>query len=240
MSRAALLPAEVLTAMLHADPAAPRITCYDDTDSATRGERVELSGKVLANWVAKAANLLQDEFDVSTSTSVRLALPAHWRTAYWALACWTVGATVVLGRPDDVVDPDDLVLTVTDDPALAADTDPVILVTLAALARRAPGPVPAGALDEAADLATFPDAVSAWDTPAPSAPALITPAGSTAYDHLVRPHTGGRVHLLDPGPEQFLRTALDVWAAGGSVVLTRGRPAPDALADRLRAEHVTG
>ncbi|MCA0335663.1 MAG: TIGR03089 family protein [Actinobacteria bacterium] len=235
------LPSAVLAAMLRADGTAPRLTTYDDTDSPTRGERIELSAKVIANWVAKAANLLQDEFDVSTGTSIRLALPAHWRTAYWALAAWSVGATVVLGRPEEVPDPDDLALTVTDDPVLAGepDVDPAVLVTLAALSRSAPTPPPTGVLDEARELATFADTFTAWDEVGPGDTGLITATGTTAYGDLVRAHDGGRVHLLDPSPEAFLRTSLDVWAAGGSIVLSRGRPAPDTLAARLGTERAT-
>ena len=40
-------------------------------------------------------------------------------------------------------------------------------------------------------------------------------------------------------PETFLRTALDTWAAGGSVVLTRGVPDDHTLTRRMAAEHVT-
>ena len=54
-------PAQVLAAMLAADPGRPRVTYYDDTPGPTQGERIELSAKVLANWVSKAAGALQDE-----------------------------------------------------------------------------------------------------------------------------------------------------------------------------------
>lgn len=234
-----VLPNAILARLLGADPTSPRLTCYDDTDSPTRGERIELSARVIRNWVAKAANLLQDEFDISTGMSVRLALPAHWRTAYWALAVWTVGATVVLGPPEEVPDPGDLMVTITDDDALAARVDPAVLVTLAGLARHAPAPVPAGVLDEARDLATFPDDVEPWDEADPHDPALLWAAGSAAYGEIVTDHPGGRVHLLDPDPVTFLRTALATWGAGGSIVLTRGRPDEAVLAARLASEHVT-
>ena len=79
---------------MSADPGRPRITVYDDTDSPTRGERIELSARVLANWVAKAANLLRDDLDVGPGSVVLLDLPPHWRTLYWAFAAWSVGACV--------------------------------------------------------------------------------------------------------------------------------------------------
>ena len=89
-------PAALLRRLVAADPGRPRVTVYDDTDSPTRGERVELSARVLANWVAKAANLLQDDLDVTPGSVVRLDLPPHWRTLYWAFAVWSVGACVEL------------------------------------------------------------------------------------------------------------------------------------------------
>ena len=90
-------PSSVLADLVRADATRPRVTFYDDAPGPTRGERIELSGRVLANWVAKAGNALQEEYDAAPGTLVRLDLPAlHWRTAYWALAVWSVGATVSL------------------------------------------------------------------------------------------------------------------------------------------------
>src|SRR3954453_22662516 len=91
-------PAVLLRRLVSADPGRPRITVYDDTDSPTRGERIELSARVLANWVAKAANLLRDDLDVGEGSVVLLDLPPHWRTLYWAFAAWSVGACVEVPR----------------------------------------------------------------------------------------------------------------------------------------------
>jgi hypothetical protein len=74
----------------------PRLTWYGADD-----ERVELSGRVLANWVTKAANLLTEEADLSPGGRVLLDLPLHWRAAVWALATWTTGAEVVLSGTDE-------------------------------------------------------------------------------------------------------------------------------------------
>ncbi|MGN6441414.1 MAG: TIGR03089 family protein, partial [Arthrobacter sp.] len=60
---------------------APRLTWYGPD-----GERVELSGRVLDNWVAKTSNLLQDELDAEPGMSLRLDMPAHWKSLVWALA----------------------------------------------------------------------------------------------------------------------------------------------------------
>jgi hypothetical protein len=47
------------------------------------------------------------------------------------------------------------------------------------------------------------------------------------------------VHTATADTATFLATTLAVWAADGSVVLTRGTPAADVLAARLRTEGVT-
>jgi len=90
-------PADLLAATLRRDAAAPLVTYYDDTT----GERVELSGATLANWVAKTANLLQDEFDVTAGSTVAVALPVHWQTAAVLLAVWSCGAAVLDTAAED-------------------------------------------------------------------------------------------------------------------------------------------
>src|SRR5699024_4296186 len=95
----------VLTQLAESGGTQPRLTWYGADD-----ERVELSGRVLANWVTKAANLLTEEADLSPGSRVLLDLPIHWRAAVWALATWTAGGEVVLPGmtetdEDDDVDP---------------------------------------------------------------------------------------------------------------------------------------
>jgi len=91
-------PADVLAMMLRSDPTRPRLTFSDDAQGPTRGERIELSAKVLGNWANKAGNALQDELDAGAGALVVVAMPVHWRSVYWALAAWSVGATIVLPR----------------------------------------------------------------------------------------------------------------------------------------------
>ena len=201
-----MTPAEVLTGLLRSDPTSPRVTCYDDGT----GERIELSGKVLANWVAKAANLLQDELDAGPGTTVGLHLPAdHWRTYYWALAAWSVGARIVTTDA-----PSDISVGVSD--AHAADTH--VVVTLAALARRATADVPPGGIDEARELSSYGDAFAAYRNPSDTDPAL----DDTSYADLVT--IGGPLRRrvrVSGGLGEALREALAVWADDGSVVLLR-------------------
>jgi uncharacterized protein (TIGR03089 family) len=229
-------PAELLAAMLRSDPARPRVTFYEDSPGATQGERIELSAKVFTNWVNKAANALQDEWDIAPGSCVRLALPPHWRSLYWALAVWSVGATVVLD--DSHAD-----LVVTDDVELAAaSTVPTVLVTLAALARGAGAPVPPGAMDEARELATYADQFSPWDEASPSDAALRDGGTDTAYEGVVPQRDwahGVRVHTSGTALGSFLGTTLAAWAADGSVVLSRGPEGASGRAARLTSEGVT-
>ena len=90
-----------LLAALQRDGGRPRVTAYDDGPSPTQGERIELSGRVLGTWVAKAANLLTEELDVQPGDRVALDLPAHWRALYWGLALWSCGACVIAANHPD-------------------------------------------------------------------------------------------------------------------------------------------
>src|SRR5688500_10788668 len=72
------------------DPAQPLLTWYDDGT----GERVELSGLTLANWVAKTANLLVDGCGLGAGDTATVLLPPHWQTAAVLLGCWTAGLSV--------------------------------------------------------------------------------------------------------------------------------------------------
>jgi uncharacterized protein (TIGR03089 family) len=235
-------PASVLAEILRSDPARPRVTFYEDTAGPTLGERIELSGKVLANWVSKAGNALQDEYDLGPGSVVRLSLPPHWRALYWAFAVWSVGGTV------DCVGGPTADLLICDDPGeVAAMPEPgpgdVVLVTLDALARAHRGPLPAGAMDEARELATYGDQFAAAARPNSEDLALITPNARTAYKSVVPQvdwPANTRVSLAGD-LAQVLESTLAAWAVDGSVVLARngqragGEPQPA----RLASERVT-
>ncbi|MEE6283139.1 TIGR03089 family protein [Georgenia sp. MJ170] len=93
----------VLELLLGEEPAQPRLTWYGADD-----ERVELSGRVLANWVTKATNLLAEEGEVEPGTRVLLDVPVHWRGLVWALATWAAGGHLVVpGETDDDTDDDE-------------------------------------------------------------------------------------------------------------------------------------
>lgn len=220
-------PWDVLQQVLRDDAAAPRITFYERTPGPTSGERIELSGKVLANWVSKAANLLSEEFDVEVGTRVGVFLPAaHWRTAYWCLAAWSLGAEVTFVDSDaagsEVPVDGDVLVTCVPEPGFGG---PQVLVTLAMLARSAAAPVPAGALDEAKELSTFADVFTPFDEPSGSDVALVTGDERVTYRDLTSGGAPERSYLAAPDPATLMRT----WAAGGSVVVVRGEVSDDEL-----------
>lgn len=64
--------------------------------SHTAEGRVELSGHVLANWIIKTTNHLQDEVDLRPGESVVLALTPHWKRLVLAIGAWALGAEVTL------------------------------------------------------------------------------------------------------------------------------------------------
>ena len=81
---------ESLLRPLLSAPARPLITHYDDD----AGTRVELSVATMANWAAKTANWLTQEWDVEPGDRVAVLTPAHWQTAAILLGAWWCGAAV--------------------------------------------------------------------------------------------------------------------------------------------------
>ena len=223
-------PADVLAALVRGDPGVPRLTWYDDD----AGERIELSAAVLANWVAKAANLLQDDADAAPGTTVRLALPPHWRSVYWALAAWSVGATLVLGAADGPCD----VLVGSQARETGAHDGYAVHVTFAALARSNPE-TPPGVVDEARELATYGDRFEAYAHASPDDPALVVSGAVTAYRDLVETRdwpAQPRVRVVGD-LDRVLRDSLAAWALGGSVVLIAHPGAEQAARADVRTGH---
>lgn len=202
----------LLAALEASDPGRPRVTWYGPD-----GERVELSARVLDNWVAKTANMLVEELDAGTGTAVRLELPMHWRAAVWGLATWAVGAHLVdTGEPD---------VLVTTSPASGGPCVRRVLVALPAMARAVPG-LPPGALDYNREVSGFGDV-------------FVPEAASTPLD--LRHHWPSGVRLLVRESSWSMETLLTALAADGSVVLL-GTNEVDAhrLWDSERITHRAG
>lgn len=230
----------VLLDRLQTDPGRPRLTWYGDD-----GERVELSGAVLANWVAKTTNLLVEEYDVRPGSMVGVNLPVHWRTVTWALAAWRVGATVVLSDGADVGPwGEDLDVVVTDSPERwETSSAELVVVSLPALARRYDGELPPGAMDAASAVMTYADQVIYAPQPEPERPALTAPAAETAvvrHDELVPAPGDGARELVDGRGDAagVLRELLRIWAGAGSAVLTSPATAAALEADEARRDRL--
>ena len=68
---------DLRAALLAGDLSRPRLTWYDES----AGERIDLSGKTLANWVAKAANWLETEMALAPGDRFGLLIPPDHDTA---------------------------------------------------------------------------------------------------------------------------------------------------------------
>ncbi|GAA3701491.1 TIGR03089 family protein [Zhihengliuella alba] len=193
------------------------------------GERVELSGRVFDNWVAKSANLLAEEFDVEPGTAVVLDLPPHWKSLALAFAAWQRGAEVRL----DPAAPADLL--VTDRPAEAAALrasagtagGDVLAVALGSLALAFDGDLPPGAVDFAAEVRGYGDLCEPEST-LPAGTALVAGDGGVSYDELFRPASdglegrvpdAGTAGLATESLERAVRTAVALFTRGDALVL---------------------
>lgn len=206
-------------------------------------ERIELSGKVLDNWVAKTSNLLVDELDAEPGIRIRLDLPVHWKTLVWALAAWQTGCTVVLS--DEPAGSAAADVTVTDSQqVLDAADGTVVAVAPGALELRWSGELPAAAVDYAAEVRSYADTYAGGDDAEDGYTALHSSLGTgttLTYAQLAETADGGSAQTLLVSAAadlpEVLSAALRVWAAGGTVVLAG---AGVELTDRLlAAEKVT-
>jgi uncharacterized protein (TIGR03089 family) len=243
------VPADLLAAAVRSAPAAPLLTHYDDAT----GERVELSATTLANWVAKTANLLQDEFDVGPGSTVALALPVHWQTAAVLLAAWSCGATVLDTAAEDEgrLAEADVVLAAQDRLAVLAESGPAELVGLSLHPLGMGMTGYAGpARDFALEVRAHGDVFTPYQAPDRTAPGLLLGGPSLTLGELAGAAVeladrlgivaGDRILVDEPtaaeaGPVAWLLAPL---AAGASLVLCRNTDLA-ALPHRVETERVT-
>ena len=91
--------APVLAELLRTEPGRPLVTYYDHAT----GERVELSVTTYANWVAKTASLLVEEYDLERGQGLHVDLPTHWLGPVFLGAAWTVGLVVTTPEAADAI-----------------------------------------------------------------------------------------------------------------------------------------
>jgi uncharacterized protein (TIGR03089 family) len=222
-------------AAVAADPTRPLLTWYDDGT----GERTELSGATLDNWVAKTANLVVDGSGLGLGDRAGALLPPHWQTAAVLLGCWTAGLTLS-EEPHEV----EALFAAADrvEEAVgwpAGDRYALALAPFAAPLRV----VPAGFLDFVVEVRAYGDRFNPYTPVSPADAATVADAmthgelcqAATERAAALRIGPGDRV-LIDgdayPDPLDWLLAPL---AAGASTVLC-GRLDRAKLADRATAE----
>jgi uncharacterized protein (TIGR03089 family) len=226
------------TAAVRQDPTTPLVTFYDDAS----GDRTELSGATLENWVAKTANLLVDGAGLGPGDTVAVLLPPHWQTAAILLGAWVAGLAADLG---DTPQPVDALFTTPERAGTAAawpavDRYATGLLPLAAPLRE----VPTGYADYVVEVRAFGDRFVPVQPVTGSDRAIgsnghadvCRAAAARAEDLGIRP--GDRV-LVDtrayPDPADWLLAPL---VAGASLVLCANLDT-GRLPGRADAEKVT-
>lgn len=90
----------LLSHLIAADAASPRLTIYDET----QGTRLDFSATTLDNWAAKVANMLREECDLEEGACIRLELPVAWQAVAITLGALAAGIRVTLSAEEaDVV-----------------------------------------------------------------------------------------------------------------------------------------
>lgn len=202
-----------LLASLLAHGTAPALTWYDADG------RVELSGKVLANHVAKVANYLSDEVGLEPGAPVLLDLPLHWKTLTWAL-----GALVAGGRIRDAgAAGADVVVTNRPEAHAGASAAEVIALNLDSFAFAWDGDLPQGVADGSADVMGQPDS-------------LVLAEGTDNVERARGTLVIAEPSLLfRPTVAEATRALLAACAGGASlVVVGEGDPERIAAAQRAR------
>ncbi|GGO88107.1 TIGR03089 family protein [Wenjunlia tyrosinilytica] len=246
MDHTAQTPDDLLQSALATDAARPLVTFYDDAT----GERVELSVATFDNWVAKTANLLQDELSAEPGDRLALLLPVHWQTAVWLAASWRVGLVVAPGGDPAA---SDLVITGPDtlEEARACPGERVALA-LRPLGGRFPQP-PRGFMDYAAEVSGQGDRFTPYSPVTADDPALLLGGQELTGAQVVERARGEAAKLgLERGSRVLTGLPMDSWeglsagllaalAADASVVLCRNldRLDADALERRREQERIT-
>lgn len=224
------------------DPTRPLLTWYDDAT----GDRAELSGATLGNWVAKSANLLVDGCGLGPGDAAVVAAPPHWQTAAILLGCWAAGLRVN-ADPDSGADPDVVLATV--DRATAHAGGPVEVYGLALAPLAAPmREAPAGVTDFVTEVRGYADEFHPAVPVSPEDPATGANHPGVSHAALCRDadarggalgiSPGDRV-LIDIGAHPDPRDWLLAPLVRGATTVLCAHPDPEALPRRREAERVT-
>ena len=233
----------MLNHLLNADAAAPRLTVYNEST----GARMDFSAQTLENWVAKIANMLEEELELDDDSALLIDLPVTWQAAVIALGALAAGIEFDFAN-SSLADDDanaasqlqaDAVFTSPDKFDLYSDGDvaasfdgsapDVVLVTDDPFGRgvvEAGGELPSGAIDFGPTVRFYGDDYFGQTTPLPE---LFPDAGSAS-------------RLLSTGwhdKEGFTVSVLHPLAAGGSAVVVSGLTTAERLQQIADNENTT-
>ena len=189
------------------------------------GERVELSGRVFDNWVAKTANFLVDECEVELGSLLALPQRLHWRSLVLAAAGLRVGATLTWEQQAGA----DVRATFDMSELEDAEEEYLLAVASEPLAPRFMGQLPSEVIDYAAEVRSHPDVYMGLAEPTSEGQAWA----GTSYGQLMNQLTErARALGAEHGPEvtalqvpgehfgaAYLEQALAVMASGRAALV---------------------
>lgn len=180
---------------LHARPRELPVLTHIDVFTSSR---IELSGATFLNNIAKTAHLLADEVRIQSGENVLIDIPAHWQSAVWICAAWSLGATPTFSGHAPVA-----ITTVDGRP----DADEVFMTGLHPFGLPMPGGAPASAVDWSVAMRTYPDFFSP------------TELRHVAMTHDERIFQGSRVALVTQSSTQLADVLADVLTHDAALVL---------------------
>lgn len=87
---------ELLSHLLALDPAAPRLTVYNEST----GARLDFSAITLDNWASKVGNMLLEELDLEEGSLITIDLPVSWQAAMIMLGALATSVEVSFDDPE--------------------------------------------------------------------------------------------------------------------------------------------
>ncbi|OKL54946.1 hypothetical protein BSZ39_01330 [Bowdeniella nasicola] len=200
-------PASILAAI--AACPGPALTWYSEA------ERVELTGAVLAQWIAKTANYLVTDVAIEPGATVFIDLPVSWRSPIWVFGTWLAGAGVAFREIDDV----DVIVTDRPEDFTTSPAD-VLAVALPALAREFEWELPPMIADANADVMAAADQLGPMPPLDPQAVAVAGPNLRFGdLDELLVGGTSDRIMVRPANNQELVRTVSSQLLAGGSIVV---------------------
>lgn len=215
---------ELLANILATEPAAPRVTVYNEDT----GARLDFSGITLDNWAAKVANMLREESGLDAGATICIDLPPSWQSIAIALGALAAGITPHFGAASD--HPESEALFVTPDHAVSGDVD-TYLVTDDPFGRgveECGAILPDGAIDFAPTVRFYGDQ---FFEPTPRIEDL---AATNPLQPNTRLISRGWIDL-----DGFTHAVINPLAASGSAVIVAGSPTPERIDAICAAEKVS-